>query len=91
VHKLQYYLGKVTIEQATNDELKGVPDKYQWHLKVFSKVVSQWLPSHTVWDHTIELLPGAPSMLSGWLLLLMQEEVEEAQKFVKEHLEQNTI
>jgi hypothetical protein len=91
VHRVQYYLGKVTIGLATSKELKGVPKEYEWHSKVFSKKASQWLPNHMVWDHAIELLPGAPSTLPGWLLLLMQEEIEEAQKFVKEHLERNTI
>jgi hypothetical protein len=60
-------------------------------LKVFSKKESQWLPNDTVWDHAIELLPGALNTLPDQLLPLMQEEIEEAHKFVKEHLEQNTI
>jgi hypothetical protein len=63
VHKEQYYLEKVTIGSATSEELKGVPKEYKQHLKVFSKKASQWLPNHTVWDHAIELLSGAPSML----------------------------
>jgi hypothetical protein len=91
IHKVQYYLGNVTIGSATSEELKGVPKEYKWHSKVFSEAASQQLPNHMVWDHAIELLPGAPSTLPGWLLPLMQEEIEEAQKFVKEHLKQNTI
>jgi hypothetical protein len=91
IHRGQYYLGKVMIRSATKEELKGVPKEYKWHSKVFSKKESQWLSNHTVWDHTIELLPGALSMLPGWLLPLTQEEIEEAWKFVKEHLERNTI
>jgi hypothetical protein len=65
MHKDQYFLGKVTIRQATKDELKGVPKEYERHSKVFSKQESQWLPGHTIWDHTIELLPGAPTTLPG--------------------------
>jgi hypothetical protein len=87
----QYYLSKVMIGQATTEELKGVPEEYRRHSKVFSKQASQWLPNHMVWDHAIELLPGAPSTLLGWLLPLTQEEIEEARKFVKEHLARNTI
>jgi hypothetical protein len=79
------------IGSAMNKELKGVPKEYERHLKVFSKKVSQQLPNYMVWDHAIKLLPGAPSTLPGWLLPLTQEEIEEAQKFVKEHLERNTI
>jgi hypothetical protein len=91
VHKDQYFLGKVMIRQATKEELKGVPEEYKQHVKVFSKQESQWLPGHTIWDHTIELLPRAPMTLPGWLLPLTQEEIMEAQKFVKEHLEQGMI
>jgi hypothetical protein len=91
IHQVQYYLGKVMIGSATSEELKGVPKEYEQHSKVFSKKASQCLPNHMVWDHTIKLLPGAPSMLPGCLLLLMQEEIEEAWTFVKEHLEWNTI
>jgi hypothetical protein len=65
IHQEQYYLGKVTIGHTTTEELKGVPKEYERHLKVFSEQASQQLPKHTVWDHTIELLPGAPSMLPG--------------------------
>jgi hypothetical protein len=76
---------------ATVEELKGVPKEYKWHLKVFSKKASQWLPNHMVWDHTIKLLPRAPSTLPRQLLPLMQEEIKEAKKFIQEHLEWNTI
>jgi hypothetical protein len=65
IHKDQYFLGKVTIGQAMKEELKGVPTKYKQHAKVFSKEESQWLPGHTIWDHVIELLPGAPTTLPG--------------------------
>jgi hypothetical protein len=37
MHKDQYFLGKVTIGQATKEELKGVPVEYEQHSKVFSK------------------------------------------------------
>jgi hypothetical protein len=91
IHQVQYYLGKVTIGQATTEELKGVPEEYKRHLKVFSEQASQQLPNHMVWDHAIELLPGAPSTLLGQLPPLTQEEIEEARKFIKEHLARNTI
>jgi hypothetical protein len=91
IHKDWYFLGKVTIGQATKEELKGVPAEYEQHTKIFSKEESQWLPGHTVWDHMIELLPGTPTTLPRQLLPLTQEEITEAWKFVKEHLEQGTI
>jgi len=43
----------------------GIPSKYQKHKKVFSEEELQRLPRHTIWDHTIELLPGAPALLPG--------------------------
>jgi hypothetical protein len=68
-----------------------VPDEYRQHAKVFSEQESQRLPQHTIWDHAIELLPGAPNTLPGRLLPLTQEEIKEAHKFVKDHLTRNTI
>jgi hypothetical protein len=53
------------ISWAMKEKLKGVPAKYEWHLKVFSKKELQWLLGHTIWDHTIKLLPGAPMTLPG--------------------------
>ena len=44
-----------------------------------------------VWDHVIELLLGASDTLPGRLLPLMQVEIEEACKFIEEHLKCNTI
>jgi hypothetical protein len=79
------------IGQTTKEELKGVPSKYEWYSKIFSEEESHRLPGHTIWDHAIELLPGALTTLPGWLLPLTQEEIAEAQKFIKEHLEQGTI
>ena len=58
---------------------------------MFSKHESQRLPQHMIWDHAIELLPGAPTTLPGRLPPLTQSEIEEASKFVQEHLARNTI
>ena len=68
-----------------------IPEEYQWHHKVFSKEQSQRLPNHSIWDHTIELLPGAPNSLPGWLLPLNLKEKAKIHKFVQEHLSQGTI
>jgi hypothetical protein len=91
IHQDRYFIGKVTIgATATTDHLK-IPEEYQRHAKVFSEEESQRLPEHTIWDHAIELLPGAPHTLPGQLLPLTQEEIKEARRFVKEHLSRNTI
>ena len=88
----QYYIGRVTIGSVATPETEpAVPNEYRRHAKVFSEEASHQLPKHTVWDHAIKLLPGAPTMLPGRLLPLTQSEINEASNFVKEHLAQNTI
>ncbi len=64
----------------------NLPKEYIKHKKVFSEEKSQRLPKHTIWDHTIELLPRAPTTMPGRLLPLNQKEIEEVHKFIQEHL-----
>ena len=88
----QYFLGRVTIRSTTTNEPNtAVLKEYQRHSKVFSKAESQRLPISTVWDHAIELLPGAPNTLPGRLLPLTQEEKGKMHKFIQEHLKRGTI
>ena len=88
----QYFLRRVTIgSTTTNEPNTAVLKEYQRHSKVFSEAESQRLPQSTIWDHAIELLPGAPNTLPGRLLPLTQEEKSEMRKFVQEHLKRGTI
>ena len=86
------YIGKVTITPMATSangikEVKSkIPTEYHRHAKIFSKEHSQRLPQHSIWDHAIKLLPGAPTTLPGRLLPLTQEEIAECHKFVEEHL-----
>ena len=82
----QYFIGKATIGETAMEESLNIPNQYQRHAKIFSEQESQRLPKHTIWDHAIELLLGAPSTLPGCLLPLTQEEISAAKKFVEEHL-----
>jgi hypothetical protein len=43
----------------------NLPTEYQRHRKIFSEEAANRLPTQTEWDHTIELLPGAPTALPG--------------------------
>ncbi len=88
-----YFLGRVILHPKVIPAapIGGIPSKYQRHKKVFSKEELQRLPRHTIWDHAIELLPGAPQSLPGRLLPLIQSEIAKAQKFVAEHLKRGTI
>ncbi len=76
--------------KETSNEQK-IPRCYRRHAKVFSEQQSQRLPGHSIWDHAIELLPGAPRTLPGRLLPLTQQEIQEIHKFVAEHLKRGTI
>ena len=89
----QYFIGQVTFHNsaAPSTEPPKVPAEYQRHSKVFSEEESQCLPQHTIWDHTIEFLPGVPHTFPGRLLPLTQAEIAETHKFIQEHLERATI
>ncbi len=84
-------LCKVTIGTAQEGDQTKIPPEYAKHSKVFSEEQSQRLPKHTIWDHAIELLPGAPSTMPGRLLPLNQKEIQEVHNFVQEHLKRGTI
>src|SRR5260370_31382514 len=88
----EYYIGRVIFhpKRIPAEPIKGILTEYRRHQKVFSKEESQ-LPHHTIWDHAVELLPGAPTSLPGQLLPLTQSKIAEAQKFVAEHLKRGTI
>src|SRR5260370_17273572 len=88
-----YFLGRIVFhpKRIPAAPIGGIPSKYQRHKKVFSEEESQRLPRHTIWDHAIELLPGAPASLPGRLLPLTQSEIPNPQKFVANHLTNTTL
>src|SRR6266446_4512488 len=90
-HADQILLCKATIGTAQEIDKTKIPPEYAQHSKVFSEEKSQRLPKHTIWDHAIELLPGAPSTMPGRLLPLNQKEIQEVHNFVQEHLKRGTI
>ena len=57
--KDRYFIGRVTFlpKQLQLEEIRGIPDEFKRHKKVFSEEQSQRLPKHTIWDHAIELSP----------------------------------
>jgi len=90
----RYFMAKVTIgrlDTSSDADLSKVPRAFHRHAKVFSEQQSQRLPEHTVWDHAIELLPGALASLLERLLRLPQDEIKEVSKIVAEHLSRGTI
>ena len=65
---------------------RKIPAKYHCHLKVFSEEASQQFPEPHIWDHAIELKPGAPSSIPGKVYQLMQDEQKALLNFVREHV-----
>jgi hypothetical protein len=55
-------MGRVTIRATTDQTTPGVPTQYS---KVFSEEESYNFPLVRVWDHAIELKPGAPATIPG--------------------------
>jgi len=90
----RYFIGRIVInptEPPTSFELNKIPEQYQSYSRVFSKEASHEFPPSRLWDHAIELKPGAPASLPGKLIPLSQPELAELRKFVKEHLGRGTI
>ena len=58
--------------------------KYHCHLSVFSEKASHRFPEPCIWDHAIELKPGALSSIPGKVYQLMQDEQKALLKFIQE-------
>jgi len=52
-------------EEHDRPQLNPIPTEYRHHAKVFSEEAAQRFPESRVWDHAIELKPGAPATLPG--------------------------
>jgi len=90
----QYFIGRIVIDpvkQSTPSELDKIPEQYCQYSRVFSKEASHEFPPSCIWDHAIELKPGAPASLPGKLIPLSQPELTKLRKFVKKHLGRGTI
>ena len=92
-HVDQLFLARLVFESNPSPVAPDpkIPQQYQQFTKVFSKEASHEFPPARVWDHAIELKPGAPTTLPGKIYPLSQVELKELQKFVDEHLKQGTI
>ena len=64
-------------EENDRPQLSPIPVEYQRHQKVFSEEAAQCFPESRIWDHAIELKPGAPSTLPGKIYALSQLELQE--------------
>jgi hypothetical protein len=82
-------IGRLYIRTMTSTP--RIPQHYRAYERVFSEEASHEFPPSRPWDHTIDLKPGALAALPGKLIPLCQAELQELQKFVKEHLTRGTI
>ena len=65
--------------------------KYHCHLSVFSEEASHRFPEPCIWDHTIELKPGALSLIPGKVYQLTQDEQKALLEFICEQQEKGYI
>jgi len=79
------------VEEHDKPRLNPIPTEYRCHHKVFSEEAVQRFPELRIWDHAIELKPGAPSTLPRKIYALSQLELQELAKFIKEHLAKGYI
>jgi len=85
-------VGHVEVMPATATLSKNfVPPQYRKHSCIFNDQESKKFPPKRSWDHAIKLKPRAPATLISRNIRLSQLELEELQKFLKEHVERGTI
>ena len=63
---------------------RKIPAKYHHHLSVFSEEASHRFPEPCIWDHAIELKPGALSSIPGKVYQLTQDEQKALLEFLQE-------
>ncbi len=84
-------VGRAEATKPTNLPNSFVPPQYQKHARIFNDQESKKFPPKRSWDHAIELKAGAPATLISRNIQLSQMELEELNKFIKEHIERGTI
>jgi len=79
------------VEEHNRPNLTPILAEYRRYHKVFSEEATQHFPESRVWNHAIELKPSTPPTLPRKIYMLSQLELQELQKFVKEHLAKGYI
>ena len=78
-------------EEHTPQNDQPIPEEYKQHTHVFGEKEVQHFPGPRVWDHMIELKPGAPATIPGKIYALTQVEQKALKEFIKEHLAKGYI
>ena len=90
VKKWEIWEKKEEAAKLEAEAKKLVPEKFHKWIKVFGKKQSEWMPTRKVWDHTIDMKKGFMPR-KGKVYLLLREEREEVQEFIKEQLKKGYI
>ena len=90
VEKWEIWEKKEEAAKLEAEAKKLVPEKFHKWIKVFGKKQSEWVPTRKVWDHTIDMKEGFMPR-KGKVYLLLREEREEVQEFIKEQLKKGYI
>ena len=90
VKKWEIWEKKEEAAKLEAEAKKLVPEKFHKWIKVFGKKQSEWVPTRKVWDHTIDMKEGFMPR-KGKVYLLLREEREEVQEFIKEQLKKGYI
>jgi hypothetical protein len=61
-------------EEFTPQNKQPIPEEYRRHSHVFGEKQAQRFPGPRIWDHAIELKPGAPATIPGKIYALTQSE-----------------
>jgi hypothetical protein len=71
--------------QQKSVEVRGIPEEYQWHHKVFSDQQAMHFPPSRPEDHAIKLIPGAPETINCKVYPLTLAEQEATKKILEEN------
>jgi len=98
--RIKTLLGKTTVvqqlaEAATEKKKRNwdelVPKQYHDLEKVFSEAALKRFPNHRCYDHTIDLVPEAPTSINCRVYPLSPKEKEEQKEFLAMNLRLNRI
>ena len=73
-------------KQYMTQDTQPILDEYKRHRRVFGEEESWRFPGPRIWDHAIELKPGAPPTIPGRIYALTQTEQKALEAFIQEHL-----
>ena len=81
---------KVEVAKSKEEVRKLVPEKFHKQIHVFSKKVSEWMPTRKLWDHAIDMKEKFVPR-KGNVYLLLREERKEVHEFILEQLRRGYI